>query len=63
MNQSLEVLQHIVDGFKQKTAATEMYYPKARHIQRPTLPDIKLPPIEKTVSLIRRCKSMFFLPF
>ncbi|KAL6405649.1 hypothetical protein AUP68_11029, partial [Ilyonectria robusta] len=57
MNQSLEALQHIVDGFKQKTAATEMHYSKARHIQRPTLPDIKLPPIEKTVSLIRRCKS------
>ncbi|KAK7421359.1 hypothetical protein QQX98_002253 [Neonectria punicea] len=57
MRETLDSLHHIVDALKQQTPATEMVYTMANQTPRPTLPGIKLPPIQKTVALVRRYKS------
>ncbi|KAK7432494.1 hypothetical protein QQZ08_001059 [Neonectria magnoliae] len=57
MRETLDSLHHMVDALKQQTPATEMVYTMANQTPRPTLPGIKLPPIQKTVALVRRYKS------
>lgn len=62
MRETLDSLHHIVDALKQQTPATEMIYTMANQTPRPALAGIKLPPIQKTVALVRRYKSRFTLP-
>lgn len=57
MRKSLDSLHCIVDALKQQTAGTEMVYTMANYVSRPTLSDIKLPPIQKTVALIHEFKG------
>ncbi|KAF7548399.1 hypothetical protein G7Z17_g7083 [Cylindrodendrum hubeiense] len=57
MRETLDSLHHIVNALKQQPAASELSYALAYKVPRPTLPGIKLPPIQKTVSVIRRCKN------
>ncbi|KAH6972727.1 hypothetical protein BKA56DRAFT_493048 [Ilyonectria sp. MPI-CAGE-AT-0026] len=59
MRKSLDSLHCIVDALKQQTAGTEMVYTMANYVSRPTLSDIKLPPIQKTVALIHEFKGKY----
>lgn len=57
LRETLDSLHHIVSSLKQQTAATEMSYPYARLVPRPTLKNHELPPIQTAVSIIRECES------
>ncbi|CAF3588236.1 unnamed protein product, partial [Fusarium graminearum] len=57
LRETLDSLHHIVTSLKQQTAATEMSYPYARTIPRPTLKSNNLPPIQTAVALIRECET------
>jgi hypothetical protein len=57
LRETLDSLHHIVTSLKQQTAATEMSYPYARPVLRPTLKNNDLPPIQTAVALIRECES------
>ena len=56
LRETLDSLHHIVNSLKQQTAATEMSYPYARSVPRPTFKN-DLPPIQTAVALIRECES------
>ncbi|KAH7165838.1 hypothetical protein EDB81DRAFT_780508 [Dactylonectria macrodidyma] len=57
MRETLDSLHHIVNALKQQPAASELSYTMANPVPRPTLPGIKLPPIQKTVNVIRQSKN------
>ncbi|KAF4441897.1 hypothetical protein F53441_11857 [Fusarium austroafricanum] len=57
LRETLDSLHHIVNSLKQQTAATEMSYPYARSMPRPTLKNNNLPPIQTAVVLIRECET------
>ncbi|KAI5461500.1 fungal-specific transcription factor domain-containing protein [Mariannaea sp. PMI_226] len=57
LRDTIDSLYHIVEALKQQTAATEMSYTMANQVPRPTLPGIKLPPIQKIIALIRGAKT------
>ncbi|GKU01982.1 hypothetical protein FLAG1_03094 [Fusarium langsethiae] len=61
LRETLDSLHHIVSSLKQQTAATEMSYPYARPIPRPTLKNSDLPPIQTAVALIRECENSDFI--
>ncbi|KAJ4024118.1 hypothetical protein NW766_000350 [Fusarium irregulare] len=56
LRETLDSLHHIVNSLKQQTAATEMSYPYARSVPRPTFKN-DLPPIQTAVALIRECET------
>lgn len=58
---SLDALSHVVSSLREQTAASEMTYPHARPSQRSVPPGHELPPIKKTVDLIRIAKSQCLL--
>lgn len=62
MRETLDSLHHIVSALKQQPPASELSYTSANQVPRPTLPGIQLPPIQKTVPIIRRSKSEFIHP-
>ncbi|KAL4723265.1 hypothetical protein ACLX1H_009755 [Fusarium chlamydosporum] len=57
LRETLDSLHHIVSSLKQQTAATEMSYPYARPMPRPTFKNNDLPPIQTSVALIRECET------
>ncbi|KAI4597507.1 hypothetical protein KJ359_004209 [Pestalotiopsis sp. 9143b] len=57
MHDSLDSLSQVVAALRQQTVASEMSYPHARPVQRPSLPRCKMPPFEKTIPLIRMAES------
>ncbi|KAG9501242.1 hypothetical protein J7337_006926 [Fusarium musae] len=57
LRETLDSLHHIVSSLKQQTAATEMSYPHARQLPRPSLKNNELPPIQTAVALIRECET------
>lgn len=57
MRVSLDALSHVVSTLREQTAASEMAYPHARPNQRPGPSGYELPPIKKTVELIRIARS------
>ncbi|KAH7008472.1 hypothetical protein EDB80DRAFT_716630 [Ilyonectria destructans] len=57
MRETLDSLHHIVSALKQQPLASELSYTSANQVPRPTLPGIQLPPIQKTVAIIRRSKA------
>lgn len=59
MRDTLDALSQVVSTLREQTAASEMAYPHARSIQRPGPSGYVLPPIKKTVELIRIAKSEF----
>lgn len=59
MHDSLDSLSQVVAALRQQTVASEMSYPHARPIQRPSLPRCKMPPFEKTIPLIRMAECKF----
>lgn len=63
LRDTIDSLHHIVDALKQQTADVEMSYTMANPVPRPALPGVKLPPIQKTIALIRRAKSEYRPPW
>lgn len=59
---SLDALYRAVATIRKQTAASEMAYPHARPNQRPGPSGHELPPIRKTVELIRAANSEFLSP-
>ncbi|KAI8410230.1 hypothetical protein FOFC_10084 [Fusarium oxysporum] len=57
LRETLDSLHHIVSSLKQQTAATEMSYPHARQLPRPSLKNNELPPIQTAVALIRESEN------
>lgn len=57
MRGNLDALSHIVSSMREQTVASEMAYPHARPNQRPGPTGRELPPIKKTVELIRLATS------
>lgn len=62
MRETLGALSNVVASLREQTVANEMAYPHARPIQRPGPSGYELPPIQKTVELIRIAKSERFDP-
>ncbi|CAM1508091.1 Fc.00g049390.m01.CDS01 [Cosmosporella sp. VM-42] len=60
MRETLDSLHHIVDTLRRQSGASEMSYPHANPVQRTPLQGIELPPIEKSVSIIRAGKKNSF---
>ncbi|ROT38994.1 fungal-specific transcription factor domain-containing protein [Sodiomyces alkalinus F11] len=58
MRETLDSLHHIVNALKQPTASSEMTYPNARRLPRPSSKHgSEMPPITKAVAMIRLAKS------
>ncbi|WYZ33787.1 hypothetical protein EsH8_I_000063 [Colletotrichum jinshuiense] len=57
MRDTLDALSSVVATLREQTVASEMAYPHARPIQRPGPSGYGLPPIQKSVELIRIAKN------
>ncbi|KAK4149351.1 hypothetical protein C8A00DRAFT_18942, partial [Chaetomidium leptoderma] len=57
MRERIEALRHMVEAMKTQPAAHEMTYPHAKPIPPATLKGCDLPPIDKTLDILKLAKS------
>ncbi|KAK4120198.1 hypothetical protein N657DRAFT_693139 [Parathielavia appendiculata] len=57
MKEKIEALRHMVEVMKKQPAAHEMTYPHARPVRPAAFEGCDLPPIEKTVQVLKLAKS------
>lgn len=59
MRETLDSLHHIVNSLNKQTAATEMLFPNANVLPRPSYKGYEMPPVHAAVSLLNRseCES------
>lgn len=59
MHERIEALRHMVEAMKKQPAADEMTYPHAKPTRPATLEGCDLPPIEKTLQVLKlaKCRS------
>jgi hypothetical protein len=62
INETLDSLHCILGAFKQQTSKTEMSYPLAKPLLRPSFRESEMPPIGKAVALLHGAKGKQYIP-
>jgi hypothetical protein len=57
MDQRVEALSRVVESMRSQPASQEMTYPNAKHVASASLMGCELPPIEKTLEVLKFCKG------
>ena len=58
MRERIDALRHIVDSLKKQPAADEMRYPHARPVRPVAVEGCELPPIDKTLQVLKLAKCL-----